>query len=90
MIMTTSVLEREVGFAADAVNELLDFVVRDRRFPEIGLRGAIKVVLGRRLGCPPSEELVTIMARAFWDAWDDRFCEYDDAPPLAAATSDDD
>jgi hypothetical protein len=30
------------------------------------------------------------MARAFWDAWDDRFCEYDDAPPLAAATSDDD
>jgi len=90
MTMTMSVTEQDLGFAADAINELLDFVVRDRRFATIGLRGAITVVLGRRLGIPPSEELVTIMARAFWDAWDDRFCEYSDAPPLAAATSDDD
>jgi len=88
--MTTSVSEHEPGLAADAINELLDFVVRDPRFASIGLRGAITIVLGRRLGSPPSEELVTIMVRAFWDAWDDRFCEYADAPPLAAATSDDD
>jgi hypothetical protein len=74
---------RRSSFTADAMNDLLDFVVRDPRFPEIGLRGAIGVVLRRHLGVPPSEELVSLMARAFWDTWDDRLCEL-------AETADDD
>jgi hypothetical protein len=82
MTATTDTLRRD-SFTADAMNDLLDFVVRDRRFPELGIRGAIVIVLGRHLGVPPSEELVSLMARAFWDTWDDRLGE------LAGDTDDD-
>jgi len=90
MPATMPTIQTDAVFAADAVNELLDFVVRDPRFPTLGLRGAITLVVGRRLGTPPSEELVTLMARAFWDAWDDRLNEYEEAPPAAASFDDND
>ena len=90
MPATMPTIQTDAVFAADAVNELLDFVVRDPRFPTLGLRGAITLVVGRRLGTPPSEELVTLMARAFWDAWDDRLNEYEEAPPSAASFDDND
>lgn len=80
MAATCHDISAESVFAADAVNELLEFVVRDPRFPAIGLRGAIAVVVGRRLGSAPSEELISLMARAFWDAWDDRLTEYEARP----------
>lgn len=90
MPATMPTIQTDAVFAADAVNELLDFVVRDPRFPTLGLRGAITLVVGRRLGTPPSEELVTLMARAFWDAWDDRLTEYEEAPPASTLLDDDD
>jgi len=83
MSASCQTLASEAVFAADAVNELLEFVVRDPRFPSLGLRGAIRVVVARRLGFPPSEELISLMARAFWDAWDDRLTEYESAPQAA-------
>lgn len=89
MPATMPTIQTSAVFAADAVNELLDFVVRDPRFPTLGLRGAITLVVGRRLGTPPSEELVTLMARAFWDAWDDRLTEYEEAPPASTSLDDD-
>jgi hypothetical protein len=30
------------------------------------------------------------MARAFWDAWDDRLNEYEEAPPASTSLDDDD
>jgi hypothetical protein len=71
----------EAAFTADAVNELMDFVAHDPQFARLGLRGAITLVLGRRLGAAPSEETVSLMAQAFWDAWEDRFCEFERSPP---------
>jgi hypothetical protein len=73
----------EAAFAADAVNELLDFVAHDPQFARLGLRGAITLVLCRRLGGAPSEETVSLMSQAFWDAWEDRFCEFERSPPRA-------
>ena len=90
MHATMPTIQTSAVFTADAVNELLDFVVRDPRFPALGLRGAITLVVGRRLGTPPSEELVSLMARAFWDAWDDRLTEYEEAPPASTSLDDDD
>jgi hypothetical protein len=82
--MTTSspgTLSANAVFTIDAVNELMEFVVHDPRFAKLGLRGAIIIVMGRRLGGPPSEEAVSLMTQAFWDAWEDRLGEYERRPP---------
>lgn len=52
----------------DTIQEVLRFVSEDHRYESIGMRGAVGVVLRRRLGVPPSAEMVTIVADAFWDA----------------------
>ena len=75
------VLSPEPVFTVDAVNELMDFVVHDPRVATLGLRGAITIVMGRRLGGPPSEDVVSLMTQAFWDAWEDRLGEYERRPP---------
>jgi hypothetical protein len=74
-------LSPEAVFTIDAVNELMEFVVHDPRFATLGLRGAITIVMGRRLGGPPSEDVVSLMTQAFWDAWEDRLGEYERRPP---------
>jgi hypothetical protein len=74
-------LSPEQLFTVDAVNELMDFVVHDPRFATLGLRGGITIVMGRRLGRLPSEEVVSLMTQAFWDAWEDRLGEYERRPP---------
>ncbi len=81
MLAEPSTLPAEAAFTADAVNELMDFVSRDPQFARLWLRGAITLVLGRRLGGSPSEEIVSLMTQAFWDAWEDRFCEFERTPP---------
>lgn len=78
---SSATLSPEAVFTIDAVNELMDFVVHDPRFPSLGLRGAITIVMGRRLGGPPSEDVVSLMTQAFWDAWEDRLGEYERRPP---------
>ena len=52
----------------DTIQEVLRFVSEDHRYESIGMRGAVGVVLRRRLGVPPSAEMVTVVADAFWDA----------------------
>lgn len=52
----------------DTIQEVLRFVSEDHRYESIGMRGAVGVVLLRRLGVPPSVEMVTVVADAFWDA----------------------
>jgi hypothetical protein len=82
--MTTSslgTLSTDMVFTIDAVNELMEFVVHDPQSARLGLRGAISVVMGRRLGGPPSEEIVSLMTQVFWDAWEDRLGVYERRPP---------
>ena len=55
--------------------------VHDPEFARLGLRGAITIVMGRRLGSPPSEEIIALLAQVFWDAWEDRLWEYERCPP---------
>ncbi len=74
-------LSADAVFTIDAANELMDFVVHDPRFARLGLRGAITVVMGRRLGAAPSEEVVSLVTQAFWDAWEDRLGEFERCPP---------
>ena len=81
MVAPASTLFTEPGFTVDAVNELMDFVVHDPAFARLGLRGAIPIVMGRRLGSPPSEENIAPLAQAFWEAWDDRLWEYERSSP---------
>ena len=81
MIAQAPTLFTEPGFTVDAVNELMDFVVHDPEFSRLGLRGAITIVMGRRLGSPPSEEIIALLAQVFWDAWEDRLWEYERCPP---------
>ena len=52
----------------DTIQEVLRFVSDDHRYESIGMRGAVGIILRRRLGVPPSAEMVTIVAHAFWDA----------------------
>lgn len=77
----SSIVTAEPAFTAEAVSELMEFVAHDPQFARVGLRGAIMLVLGRRLGGSPSEEIVSLMSQAFWDAWEDRFCEFERSPP---------
>ena len=81
MVAQASTFLTEPGFTVDAVNELMDFVVHDPEFARLGLRGAITIVMGRRLGSPPSEEIIALLAQVFWDAWEDRLWEYERCPP---------
>ncbi len=81
MASKSSTLAPDAGFTVDAVNELMDFVVHDPLFTRHGLRGAITIVMGRRLGSPPGEEIIALMSQAFWDAWEDRLWEYERCPP---------
>jgi hypothetical protein len=81
MVAQSSTFFTEPGFTVDAVNELMDFVVHDPEFARLGLRGAIAIVMGRRLGSPPSEEIIALLAQVFWDAWEDRLWEYERCPP---------
>jgi len=37
----------------------------------------------RRLGAAPSEEVVSLVTQAFWDAWDDRLGEFERRPPCS-------
>lgn len=81
MVAELSTLPAEAVFTVDAVNELMDFVVHDPQFARLGLRGAITIVMTRRLGSPPSEETISLLSQAFWDAWEDRLWEYERCPP---------
>lgn len=82
-ISASALLAEGAVFTVDAVNELMEFVVHDPRFARLGLRGAITVVMGRRLGSAPSEEVVSLVTQAFWDAWEDRLGEFERRPPCS-------
>lgn len=68
--MPTTVSEAPSGalFDIDTIQEVLRFVSEDHRYESIGMRGAVGIILRRRLGVPPSAEMVTVVADAFWDA----------------------
>lgn len=83
MVAESATLLAEAGFTVDAVNELMDFVVHDPQFARLGLRGAITTVMTRRIGSSPSEETISLLSQAFWDAWEDRLWEYERSPPRA-------
>ena len=52
----------------DTIREVLSLVAADERPEAIGLHATVRGVLARRLGVPPSEEIVSVVADAFWDA----------------------
>ena len=52
----------------DTIREVLSLVASDERPEAIGLHATVRGVLARRLGVPPSEEIVAVVADAFWDA----------------------
>lgn len=52
----------------DAIHDLLRFVAEDHRYESIGMRGAVGIVLERRLGVPLDAETVRAVTEAFWDA----------------------
>jgi len=52
----------------DTIREVLGFIASDERYGTIGMQGTVRGVLKRRLGVAPSEEMVAIVADAFWDA----------------------
>jgi hypothetical protein len=52
----------------DTIREVLSIVSADEGHEAVGLHATVRGVLARRLGAPPSEEIVSVVADAFWDA----------------------
>ena len=52
----------------DTIREVLSLVASDEHPEVIGLHATVRGVLARRLGGPPSEEIVAVVTDAFWDA----------------------
>ena len=52
----------------DTIREVLSLVASDEGHEAVGLHATVRGVLARRLGVPPSEEIVSVVADAFWDA----------------------
>ena len=65
---TTDPLSSDLLLGTDTIREVLSLVASDERPEAIGLHATVRGVLARRLGVPPSEEIVAVVADAFWDA----------------------
>ena len=65
---TTDPLSSDLMLGNDTIREVLSLVASDERPEAIGLHATVRGVLARRLGVPPSEEIVAVVADAFWDA----------------------
>ena len=65
---TTDPLSSDLLLGNDTIREVLSIVSSDERPEAIGLHATVRGVLARRLGVPPSEEIVSVVADAFWDA----------------------
>ena len=65
---TTDPLSSDLLLGNDTIREVLSLVASDERPEAIGLHATVRGVLARRLGVPPSEEIVAVVADAFWDA----------------------
>jgi len=65
---TTDQLSPDLLLGNDTIREVLTMVASDARPEAIGLHATVRGVLARRLGVPPSEEIVSVVADAFWDA----------------------
>ncbi len=65
---TTDPLSPDLLLGNDTIREVLSLVASDERPEAIGLHATVRGVLARRLGVPPSEEIVSVVADAFWDA----------------------
>ena len=63
---TDTVPETLLGDAT--IREVLAIVTHDAPDQSPGMHAAIRGVLARRLGVKPSEEIVSLVAEAFWDA----------------------
>lgn len=61
-------LSADMLLGNDTIREVLSLVASDDRPEGLGLHATVRGVLTRRLGVPPSEEIVTVFADAFWDA----------------------
>ena len=65
---TTPPLPADMLLGNDTIREVLSLVAADERPEAIGLHATVRSVLARRLGVSPSEEIVSVVADAFWDA----------------------
>jgi len=65
---TTIPLPADMLLGNDTIREVLSIVASDERQETIGLHATVRGVLARRLGSPPSEEIVSVVTDAFWDA----------------------
>jgi len=65
---TTGQLSPDLLLGNDTIREVLTIVASDARPEAIGLHATVRGVLARRLGVPPSEEIVSVVTDAFWDA----------------------
>jgi len=68
MRRATGPLTTDMLLGTDTIREVLTIVANDDRPEAIGLHATVRGVLARRLGAPPSEEIVAVVADAFWDA----------------------
>jgi len=65
---TTIPLQADSLLGNDTIREVLSLVASDEHPEAIGLHATVRGVLARRLGVPPSEEIVSVVTDAFWDA----------------------
>ena len=65
---TTTLPPADMLLGNDTIREVLSIVASDERQEAIGLHATVRGVLTRRLGVPPSEEIVSVVTDAFWDA----------------------
>ena len=68
MRRATDLLSTDMLLGNDTIREVLTLVANDDRPEAVGLHATVRGVLARRLGAPPSEEIVSVVTDAFWDA----------------------
>ena len=68
MRSTPPPLPADMLLGNDTIREVLSIVAADESQEAVGLHATVRGVLARRLGVPPSEEIVSVVADAFWDA----------------------
>ena len=67
MRRTPAPLPADMLLGNDTIREVLSHVAAEGH-EAVGLHATVRGVLARRLGVPPSEEIVSVVTDAFWDA----------------------
>ncbi len=68
MRRTPPPLPADMLLGNDTIREVLSIVSSDEGHEAVGLHATVRSVLARRLGVSPSEEIVSVVTNAFWDA----------------------